>query len=143
MAKTRKVRRSRFEGINLDSLNEEAAKVTNKEIEVKEEKVDTQVKQEEIPVTENLLPSKKVIEIVEKKTIVNVIKRGKGRPKTSNRKPLNTAIEPKNKQRLEFLAMLNGGSVADQLNNILQKYFTEIERVDELIEIFEERKRKR
>ena len=141
MGKTRKVRRSRFEGINLDSLNEEAAKVTHKEVGVKEEKIDTQVMGEEVP--EKLLSSKNTIEVVEKKTIVNVVKRGKGRPKTSNRKPLNTAIEPKNKQRLEFLAMLNGGSVADQLNNILQKYFTEIERVDELIEIFEERKRKR
>ena len=31
MAKTRKNKRSRFEGINLNSLNQEAAKVTNKD----------------------------------------------------------------------------------------------------------------
>ena len=61
----------------------------------------------------------------------------------SKRKPLNTAIEPKNKQRLDFLAMLNGGSIADQLNNILDRYFTEIEQVDELIDMFEEKKQKR
>lgn len=134
MAKTRKTRRSRFEGINLDSLNQEAAKVTNKDIEIKEE---------ETSINTSVIPSKKITTIVEDKIAVNIVKRGKGRPKTSNRKPLNTAIEPKNKQRLEFLAMLNGGSIADQLNNILQKYFTEIERVDELIEVFEEKKRKR
>ena len=124
MAKTRKTRKSRFEGINLDSLNQEVAKVTNKEVD----------NQEIVKIEEDI----KITEIQQNKP-----KRGKGRPKTSKRKPLNTAIEPKNRQRLEFLAMLNGGSVADQLNNILEKYFTEIERVDELIEIFEEKKRKR
>lgn len=122
MAKSRKTRRSRFEGINLDTLNQDVAKVTNQELE----------KQEEISEARevNLEEPKKT-------------KRGKGRPKSSNRKPLNTAIEPKNRQRLEFLAMLNGGSVADQLNNILDKYFTETEQVDELIEIFEAKKKKR
>ena len=121
MAKTKKTRRSRFEGINLDSLNEEVAKVTNQKVEDKKE-----VGQEPVEETKTDVP-----------------KRGKGRPKTSKRKPLNTAIEPKNRQRLEFLAMLNAGSIADQLNTILDVYFTEIERVDELIEIFEEKKRKR
>ncbi len=121
MAKTRKIRRSRFEGISLDSLNKEVAKVTNKGINNDKE--------------------------IEEKTIIKAAetitpKRGKGRPKVSKRKPLNTAIEPKNRQRLEFLAMLNEGSIADQLNKILDIYFTEIERVDELIEIFEEKKRK-
>lgn len=132
MAKTRKTRRSRFEGINLDSLNQEAAKVTNKEIEPEKGivKLEDETKPLEGASKDESLSS------------IKKPKRGKGRPKTSNRKPLNTAIEPKNKQRLDFLAMLNGGSVADQLNNILNKYFTEIERVDELIEIFEERKRK-
>ena len=120
MAKTRKTRRSRFEGINLDSLNEEAAKVTNQEVD-----------------------DKKAEETVEPIKEITTPKRGKGRPKTSKRKPLNTAVEPKNRQRLEFLAMLNGGSIADQLNTILDIYFTEIERVDELIEIFEEKKQKR
>ena len=122
MAKSKKTRRSRFEGINLNTLNQEAAKVTNQELE----------KQEEVS---------KAREVNEKEP--KTPKRGKGRPKSSNRKPLNTAIEPKNRQRLEFLAMLNGGSVADQLNNILDKYFTEIEQVDELIQIFEARKKKR
>ena len=118
MAKTRKNKRSRFEGINLNSLNQEAAKVTNKDVKEVHNKLEPEKTNTETP------------------------KRGKGRPKTSNRKPLNTAIEPKNRQRLEFLAMLNGGSIADQLNNILNRYFTEIEQVDELIEIFEEKKRK-
>ena len=121
MAKTRKIRRSRFEGISLDSLNKEVAKVTNKGINNDKE--------------------------IEEKTTIKAAetitpKRGKGRLKVSKRKPLNTAIEPKNRQRLEFLAMLNEGSIADQLNKILDIYFTEIERVDELIEIFEEKKRK-
>ncbi len=127
MAKSRKTRRSRFEGINLDSLNKEAAKVTNQELEKNTNK-------------EIIKTQEEAVKAVEKEQIP---KRGKGRPKSSNRKPLNTAIEPKNRQRLEFLAMLNGGSVADQLNNILEKYFTEIEKVDELIDIFEERKKKR
>lgn len=131
MAKTRKIRRSRFEGINLNSLNEEAAKVTKKEIK---EKIKPKEKEP------------KTHDVITKKTISSkeeIPKRGKGRPKTSKRKPLNTAIEPENKRRLEFLAMLNGGSIADQLNSILDKYFTEIERIDELIEIFEKKKKKR
>jgi len=37
MAKTKKTRRSRFEGINLDSLNEEVAKVTNQKVEDKKD----------------------------------------------------------------------------------------------------------
>lgn len=135
MAKSRKTRRSRFEGINLDTLNQEAAKVTNQELEKQKEAKDEISKARAVDVKEtNKTKSGEDPKIP---------KRGKGRPKSSNRKPLNTAIEPKNRQRLEFLAMLNGGSVADQLNNILNKYFTEIEQVDELIEIFEERKRKR
>ena len=138
MAKTRKTRRSRFEGINLDSLNQEVAKVTKKEVEVKQEISEPK---EEEPKLQNIVKKETVAPIGKIKK--QALKRGKGRPKTSKRKPLNTAIEPENKQRLEFLAMLNGGSVADQLNNILDKYFTEIERVDELIEIFEEKKRKR
>jgi hypothetical protein len=130
MAKINKAKRSRFEGISLDTLNKEAAKVTNKEIEVKE--------------VETSEPKDLVVEDLPTEVVnINTEKRGKGRPKISQRQPLNTAIEPKNKQRLEFLAMLNGGSVADQLNIILNKYFTDIERVDELIEIFEEKKRKR
>lgn len=133
MAKTRKTRRSRFEGINLDSLNQEVAKVTKKEIDIsKDEIIKTDTKVIEKDTTKPVSKLKK-----------ETPKRKKGRPKTSNRKPLNTSIEPKNRQRLEFLAMLNGGSVADQLNNILDKYFTEIERVDELIEIFEAKKKKR
>lgn len=134
MNKTRKTKRSRFEGINFNSLNKEAAKVTNKEIEVKKEVVEI-----EKTISNNLM--KETISSVDN-TKLEVPKRKKGRPKTSKRKPLNTAIEPKNKQRLDFLTMLNGGSIADQLNNILDLYFTEIERVDELIEIFEEKKRK-
>ena len=124
MTKTRKTRRSRFEGIDFVSLNQEAAKITNQEVK------------EDVLITQSVVEIDKIIPI-------KIPKRKKGRPKTSKRKPLNTAIEPKNKQRLDFLAMLNGGSVADQLNNILDKYFTEIERVDELIEVFEEKKRKR
>mgnify|MGYP000277112978 FL=1 len=116
MARTTKNKRSRFDGISLDALNKEVAKVTGK-----------------ISNPEN--------EIKKEPKVSN--KRGKGRPKSSTRKPLNTAIEPKNRQRLEFLAMLNGGSVADQLNDILERYFTEIEKVDELIDLFEERKQKK
>lgn len=137
MAKSRKTRRSRFEGINLDTLNQEAAKVTNQEIE--------KVAEEKSTATRGIKKETSTKEVDKVKLVEepNTPKRKKGRPKSSNRKPLNTAIEPKNRQRLEFLAMLNGGSVADQLNNILSKYFTEIEQVDELIEIFEERKKKR
>ena len=124
MAKTRKTRRSRFEGISLDSLNQEIAKVTNKEFDKKE--VITGLK-EKTSFTTDMTP-------------IKTPKKKKGRPKKSKRKPLNTAIEPKNKQRLDFLAMLNGGSIADQLNNILDRYFTEIEQVDELIDMFEEKK---
>jgi hypothetical protein len=124
MARTTKNKRSRFDGISLDTLNKDVAKVTGKTSNSKNE---TSIKKEE-----------KVEKLTEK-----VNKRGKGRPKSSTRKPLNTAIEPKNRQRLEFLAMLNGGSVADQLNDILERYFTEIEKVDELIDLFEERKRKK
>jgi len=123
MAKRTKSKRSRFDGISLDTLNKDIAKVTGK--------------------TSKPLPE--VTKVVEKKDIKSAkteTKRGKGRPKSSTRKPLNTAIEPKNRQRLEFLAMLNGGSVADQLNDILERYFTEIEKVDELIDLFEERKKK-
>jgi hypothetical protein len=117
MARTTKNKRSRFDGISLDTLNRDVAKVTGK---ISNPKNEISIKKEE---TEK------------------INKRGKGRPKSSTRKPLNTAIEPKNRQRLEFLAMLNGGSVADQLNDILERYFTEIEKVDELIDLFEERKR--
>lgn len=124
MARTTKNKRSRFDGINLETLNQDAAKVTGK---VSNSENDINIKKEEKA----------------KKEIKTVNKRGKGRPKSSTRKPLNTAIEPKNRQRLEFLAMLNGGSVADQLNEILERYFTEIEKVDELIDLFEERKRKK
>ena len=139
MAKSKKNRRSRFEGINLDTLNQEAAKVTNQKLEA------SKVSKEEISKSE---PIKKVSQVQEVETLKTTtepkkVKRGKGRPKSSKRKPLNTAIEPKNRQRLEFLAMLNNGSVADQLNNILDKYFTEIEQIDELIDLFEERKKKR
>lgn len=137
MAKSRKTKRSRFEGINLDTLNQEVAKVTNQELETKNEELP---KARTVKKTEAVKEDKET-SIVEE--VQPVKKRGKGRPKSSNRKPLNTAIEPKNRQRLEFLAMLNGGSVADQLNNILNKYFTEIEQVDELIDLFEERKKKR
>ncbi len=125
MAKTRKTKRSRFDGIDLNTLNKEAAKVTGQQSKVEEVKEPTKkaaAKEEEVP----------------KETV----KKGRGRPKTSNRKPLNTAIDPKNRQRLEFLAMLNGGSVADQLNQILERYFTEVEKVDELIDVFEARKKK-
>ena len=107
----------------MDSLNQDVAKVTHQEIDNNKEV--------------------KKIELIEKDVKKTTPKRGKGRPKTSKRKPLNTAIDPRNRQRLEFLAMLNGGSIADQLNTILNTYFTEIERVDELIEIFEEKKLKR
>ena len=131
MAKSRKNRKSRFEGINLDTLNQEVAKVTN-------QKLNTELELDGDELESNK-PLNKEIKEIKKDTP----KRGKGRPKSSNRRPLNTAIEPKNRQRLEFLAMLNGGSVADQLNNILEKYFTEIEKVDELIDIFEARKKKR
>ena len=123
MAKRTKNKRSRFDGISLDSLNKDAAKVTGKSSELVEQDVENSEKRT--------------------KTTSTTKKRGKGRPKSSTRKPLNTAIEPQNRQRLEFLAMLNGGSVADQLNDILERYFTEIEKVDELIELFEERKQKK
>lgn len=131
MAKTRKNTRSRFEGLNLDSLTKDAAKVTNQPLEVKELPVVPPVaieKPEALDKNQDLIksPTKK-----------------QGRPKASKRKPLNTAIEPLHKKRLEFVAMLNGGSVADQLNHILEKYFTEIEQVDELIEIFEAKKQAR
>ena len=146
MTKIRKTKRSRFDGIDLNTLNQEAAKVTG-QIEAssrKEEKPTLKLAEKQEKVKNTTIkarnaskPEKKIIEAKE------IEKRGKGRPKSSSRKPLNTAIEPKNRQRLEFLAMLNGGSVADQLNDILERYFTEVEKVDELIEIFEERKRKR
>jgi hypothetical protein len=116
MTKRTKNKKSRFDGISLNTLNEDVAKVTGKVPNSNEEKLEL---------------SK------------DTKKRGKGRPKSSTRKPLNTAIEPKNRQRLEFLAMLNGGSVADQLNDILERYFTEVEKVDELIELFESRKQKK
>ena len=138
MAKTRKIRRSRFEGVNLDTLNQEAAKVTKKEIEIKNDPI----KIKEKALKSHAITVKKEATEPALEAKLQAVKRGKGRPKTSKRKPLNTAIEPKNKQRLEFLAMLNGGSIADQLNKILEKYFTEIERVDELIEIFEAKKKK-
>lgn len=118
MAKKTKNKRSRFDGISLDKLNEDIAKLTG------------HTSNSEVKKT-NLEEKNKGIQ-----------KKGQGRPKNSTRKPLNTAIEPKNRQRLEFLAMLNGGSIADQLNDILEKYFTEIEKVDELIDLFEARKQK-
>lgn len=127
MAK-KKTRRSRFDGIDLTTLNQEAAKITGQKTPEAPKLETKTVKPTEIPKKE------------EAKTLT--AKRGKGRPKTSKRKPLNTAIEPKNRQRLEFLAMLNGGSVADQLNDILEHYFTKVEKVDELIEVFERRKNK-
>lgn len=37
------------------------------------------------------------------------------------------------KQRLEVLAMLQGGTVADQLHRILEHYFSEVEQVDDLV----------
>ena len=138
MAK-KKIRRSRFDGIDLTSLNQEAAKVTGQKTpeapKPKEEnKLELEVKSRSI---------KSTVEATKKEEVKEpIVKRGKGRPKTSKRKPLNTAIEPKNRQRLEFLAMLNGGSVADQLNDILEHYFTNVEKVDELIEVFEKRKNK-
>ena len=138
MAKRRKTRRSRFEGVNLDTLNQEAAKITKKGIEIKNDPI----KIKEKALKSHVITVKKEATEPVLEAKLQVAKRGKGRPKTSKRKPLNTAIEPKNKQRLEFLAMLNGGSIADQLNKILEKYFTEIERVDELIEIFEAKKKK-
>ena len=111
MTKVKRTKRSRFEGLDLTSLNTEVAKVTGQ------------------PLSLN--------------TKENSIKKSKkGRPKSSSRKPLNTAIEPKNKQRLEFLAMLNNGSLADQLNTILEYYFSNVEDIDELIEAIERRKRK-
>ena len=116
MTKRTKNKRSRFDGISLNTLNEDVAKVTGKFLNSNKEKIE-------------------VSEVTKK--------RGKGRPKSSTRKPLNTAIEPKNKQRLEFSAMLNGGSIADRLNDILEQHFTEIEKIDELIGIFELRKKKK
>lgn len=126
MAKRTKSKRSRFDGISLDTLNKDVAKVTGQFSKTSEENVNSS--------------DEKIIKVT---TATPVKKRGKGRPKSSTRQPLNTAIEPKNRQRLEFLAMLNGGSVADQLNNILERYFSEIEKVDELIDLFEERKQKK
>ena len=114
MTKKKGPKRSRFEGINLTSLNTEAAKVTG-----------------QIP----------ALNTVNKQEENNIKKSKKGRPKSSSRKPLNTAIEPKNKQRLEFLAMLNNGSIADQLNNILEYYFLNIEQIDELINTIEKQKK--
>lgn len=133
MAKTKKNTRSRFEGLNLDSLTKDTAKVTNQSLEGKDLPImppPVALDAEKTPVIESTAPNKSSL-------------KSQGRPKASQRKPLNTAIEPLNKKRLEFVAMLNGGSVADQLNNILEKYFTEIEQVDELIEIFEARKKAR
>lgn len=123
MAKSRKNTRSRFEGLNLDGLTKDAAKVTNQPLEGKD------LSKEKAPTTTN-----------KTQTPPKAPTKKQGRPKASKRKPLNTAIEPLHKKRLEFVAMLNGGSVADQLNNILEKYFTEIEQIDELIEIFEAKK---
>ena len=125
---------TRFDGIDLTTLNQEAAKITGQKQSEK-----TMESSLEIDLKSDIkIPIKK-----KKETKTSIIKRRKGRPKSSSRKPLNTAIEPKNRQRLEFLAMLNGGSVADQLNDILERYFTEIEKVDELIDLFEERKQKK
>lgn len=132
MAKN-KTRRSRFDGIDLTTLNQEAAKVTG------QPSVEKNIKEDfKLGIKEDV---KKEVKLDEKDGI-SLTKRGKGRPKSSSRKPLNTAIEPNNRQRLEFLAMLNGGSVADQLNNILDHYFTKVEKVDELIKVFEQRKKK-
>lgn len=153
MAKVRKTKRSRFDGIDLNTLNQDAAKVTGQENmkPVTEEKqeapvVELKAKEEIKEEVKETKPKRQVTKsrsVKQEEPVEEDLKRGKGRPKSSSRKPLNTAIEPKNRQRLEFLAMLNGGSVADQLNDILERYFTEVEKVDELIEIFEERKRKR
>lgn len=131
MAKTRKNTRSRFEGLNLDSLTKDAAKVTNQPLEVKE-----------LPVVPPVAIEKPGA-LDKNQDLIKSPTKKQGRPKASKRKPLNTAIEPLHKKRLEFVAMLNGGSVADQLNHILEKYFTEIEQVDELIEIFEAKKQAR
>lgn len=133
MAK-KKTRRSRFDGIDLTTLNQEAAKVTGQKTPQPQEEKKTESEVKSHSTKSTIVSSEKEQE--------PIVKRGKGRPKTSKRKPLNTAIEPKNRQRLEFLAMLNGGSVADQLNDILEHYFTNIEKVDELIEVFEKRKNK-
>jgi hypothetical protein len=114
MTKVKRTKRSRFEGVNLTSLNTDAAKVTGQNLTISN------------------------VDNTEKK---HIEKRKKGRPKSSSRKPLNTAIEPKNKQRLEFLAMLNKGSIADQLNAILEHYFSNVEDIDELIEEIEKRKK--
>jgi len=136
MAKSNKnkTRRSRFDGIDLTSLNKEIAEVTGKPMSEPIKKTKSQFETHSVDANSSIMPIK------EEKD--NTKRRGKGRPKSSSRKPLNTAIEPENRQRLEFLAMLNGGSVADQLNDILERYFTEVEKVDELIEIFEKRKNK-
>lgn len=113
MAKVKRTKRSRFEGVDLTSLNTEIAKVTGQSTQLN--------------TVNNALQN-------------NIKKSKKGRPKSSSRKPLNTAIEPKNKQRLEFMAMLNNGSIADQLNAILEYYFSNVEDVDELIAAIEKRK---
>lgn len=115
MAKKKQAKRSRFEGINLTSLNTEVTKITGQ-----------------------ISASNTVNKKEENKIKISK----KGRPKSSSRKPLNTAIEPENKQRLEFLAMLNNGSIADQLNKILEYYFLNIEQIDELINTIEKQKKK-
>lgn len=146
MAKVRKAKRSRFDGIDLNTLNQEAAKVTGQADEVPKDvnKITEPVtKKQSNPVGSVKKMKTQTSENLKEETRAeDPSQRGRGRPKSSSRKPLNTAIEPKNRQRLEFLAMLNGGSVADQLNDILERYFTEVEKVDELIAIFEARKKK-
>lgn len=99
MPKTNKTKRSRFDGLTFDQLNEDAAALT------------------QATASRSTTPPK----------------RTKGRPKTSNRKPFNTALDPAHKQRLEVLAMLRGGSVADQLDRILAHHFASVEPIDDLL----------
>lgn len=107
-----KQKKSRFDGLTFDQLNQDAAAVTQ-------------------PQARTAAPTP------------TPEKRGKGRPKTSNRKPFNTALDPAHKQRLEVLAMLQGGSVADQLHRILDHYFAEVEQVDELVTALAAQKQQR
>lgn len=100
MSKNIKQKRSRFDGLSLDQLNQEAAALSQPS-----------------PTAPTTTPTP----------------RTKGRPKTSNRKPFNTALDPMHKQRLEVLAMLQGGTVADQLHRILEHYFSQVEQVDDLV----------
>lgn len=138
----KKNKKSRFEGLSLETLNQEVAKVTNQHLEANKN-TDNLLEKGRSEVMKSSNIDEKFSVLAPSKEVKNTSKKAKGRPKSSNRKPLNTAIEPKNRQRLEFLAILNGGSLADQLNNILNRYFTEIEKVDDLIDIFEKQKEER